>query len=79
MATFCISPAYDTNNIDGIHQGEVDDDIEAKGESIDAEALLLGLAQDGTGAKTSSERLMANLKDATKGVVGEKTLKGYDS
>lgn len=61
-----------------LHQEEVDNDIEAEGEAIDAEALLFDSERDGTGAGTSTARLMAHLKEATKGVVGEKTLKGYD-
>jgi hypothetical protein len=80
MAMF--SPA--ANEFDGtagmLHQEEVDNDIEAEGEAIDAEALLFDCEQDGTGTGTgtSTAHLMAHLKEATKGVVGEKTLKGYD-
>jgi hypothetical protein len=77
MATFF--PANDPDDAaDGVHQGDVDNDIEAEGEAIDAEAILFDHAPGGPATDTSTEHLMANLKEAAKGVVGEKTLKGYD-
>jgi len=77
MAMFSAANGFDSNP-EALHQEEVDNDIEAEGEAIDAEALLFDSERDGSGTGTSTARLMANLKEATKGVVGEKTLKGYD-